>query len=417
MLILIALYFECINGQASSIQICESVADDQSHATPCLMSFIDDRFQQMSWMISSSLWGNASGVLTEMTQIKTEMTSKVTEVINAVVSVQENVTNALTNVSSKVESFRQDIHSDSVNVSSAMHSHAREIANLSSQTSILTSQMSAVENQIDTGLTELISALDQSKASCDELRTSGVPVTCSCSVSESPCPPCPTGSSNSSGPLARDCTELRSLGYMESGVYKIYPLFIQEGLDVYCDMDTNNEGMIVFQRRQDGSVNFTQNWQAYKNGFGDLNAEFWLGNKYLAAITAGRHYKLRIDITNYQNTKYYAEYNQFTVDDEDNKFRLVVNGYSGNAGNYMSGNTGSLFSTIDSDNDDYRNRDCAKEYYLAGWWYNGGTSYCGDSHLNNPYPDDWSYGVAGKGFTWLGTSLYYPLKFSELKIS
>ena len=36
----------------------------------------------------------------------------------------------------------------------------------------------------------------------------------------------------------------------------------------------------VFQRREDGSVNFFRGWEAYRDGFGKLTGEHWLGKSH-----------------------------------------------------------------------------------------------------------------------------------------
>ena len=53
--------------------------------------------------------------------------------------------------------------------------------------------------------------------------------------------------------------------------------FILRKLQVYCDMESDGGGWVVFQRRMDGTVDFYRNWADYVKGFGDLNGEFWLG--------------------------------------------------------------------------------------------------------------------------------------------
>ncbi|XP_066208399.1 angiopoietin-related protein 4 isoform X2 [Saccopteryx leptura] len=70
--------------------------------------------------------------------------------------------------------------------------------------------------------------------------------------------------------LPRDCQELFEEGERQSGLFQIQP---QGSLPFLanCRM-TSDGGWTIIQRRQDGSVDFNQSWEAYKTGFGDPQA-------------------------------------------------------------------------------------------------------------------------------------------------
>ena len=82
---------------------------------------------------------------------------------------------------------------------------------------------------------------------------------------------------------------------------------------VYCDQDTEGGGWTVFQRRQDGSVDFYRNWKDYERGFGDPDWEFWLGNYALSKLTGSCCNELRVDMTDFEGEKVYAHYSNFKV--------------------------------------------------------------------------------------------------------
>ena len=106
-------------------------------------------------------------------------------------------------------------------------------------------------------------------------------------------------------------------------------------MQVLCDMITDGGGWTVFQRRLDGSVDFYRDWSSYKEGFGDLNGEFWLGNDNLHRLTAAGDVTLRVDLEDFEGNIRYAEYTTFKVADEADKYRLLIGGYSGTAGDSM----------------------------------------------------------------------------------
>ena len=99
--------------------------------------------------------------------------------------------------------------------------------------------------------------------------------------------------------------------------------------DVFCDQNTTGGGWTVFQKRLDGSVDFYRYWNDYKNGFGDLNGEFWLGLDKIYRLTNKEYNRLRVDLEETTGNTSYAEYDMFAVSNEATKYKLSLGKYSG----------------------------------------------------------------------------------------
>ena len=117
-------------------------------------------------------------------------------------------------------------------------------------------------------------------------------------------------------------------------------------------METDGGGWTVFQRRQDGSVDFYRGWVDYEMGFGELDNEFWLGLSKIHRLTKIDS-SLRVDLEDFNQNTRYAHYDTFSVGDASTEYVLTVGGYSGTAGDCTTGNrhNGMKFSTKDNDND------------------------------------------------------------------
>ena len=103
---------------------------------------------------------------------------------------------------------------------------------------------------------------------------------------------------------------------MVNGVYKIYQNILKI-IQVYCDQTTDDGGWTVFQRRTDGSINFLRDWEHYKQGFGNLQNEFWSGNENIFTLTLQGLYprgnELRIDMMNAKKMKKSVRYAQIFI--------------------------------------------------------------------------------------------------------
>ena len=182
--------------------------------------------------------------------------------------------------------------------------------------------------------------------------------------------------------IVRDCQDIQSLGYTESGEYEIDVSLNNRVVTkhVYCDMDIDEGGWMVIQRRLDGSVNFRRNWHDFNIGFGSISGSFWIGNEFLHNVTNYRNYKLRFDLEDWEGQARYAQYSAFVVGSEQENYRLQIGDYSGDAGDSFSNHNNVMFSTYDADNDNNRGS-CIGGNGFGGFWLNS----CMTVGVNNFY--------------------------------
>ncbi|XP_075894726.1 angiopoietin-related protein 6 [Nelusetta ayraudi] len=174
----------------------------------------------------------------------------------------------------------------------------------------------------------------------------------------------------------RDCQHVLDSGETTSGIYLLRPQSTNRLLQAWCEQSRAQGGWTVIQRRQDGSVNFFRTWEQYKQGFGNLDGEYWLGNEHLYWMTKQAQYKLRVSLEDWQGRLVFAEYDSFHLEPESDWYRLRLGQYSGTAGDSLSWHSNKAFTTLDRDKDGY-NGNCA-HYQKGGWWYH----MCAHSNLN-----------------------------------
>ena len=166
----------------------------------------------------------------------------------------------------------------------------------------------------------------------------------------------------------------------------------------------------MIQRRKDGSVDFNRTWSECARGFGNKSGEYWLGLNYIHRLTCSAGQLLRVDLEDFENNTAFAQYTTFTVANATDKYRLLVSGYSGTAGDSLTYSSNNQFSTKDNNNTSDR-RVCAV-FFKGPWWYH----HCSHVFLNSKYYNNANVGVYGGINWWHWKNQWYSLKKTSMKI-
>lgn len=156
-------------------------------------------------------------------------------------------------------------------------------------------------------------------------------------------------------------------------------------------------GWFVMQQRLDAGFSFNYSWIDYRNGFGQPQENFWLGNEKMYQLTTVKNWKLRFEMMIQTYGWMSAEYEYFTLTDESANYTINLDAFSGDCSNAMMytggtgqyNNNGMPFTTYDVKHDlSQAGYNCAAGQG-GGWWYNHCYNACLNAAASHPNAYVW----------------------------
>ena len=178
----------------------------------------------------------------------------------------------------------------------------------------------------------------------------------------------------------KDCYYLKCyrVSKAKDGPHTIYPSKPGlSSLQVSCDQETDGGGWIMYQRRVDGTVNFTKNWVAYKDMFGnhgDNTTELWLGNENVYQLLqsyGSTQWEMRIEVDAFDGSGCWVVASNFRMNNEAHRYSMNWDSVSASKDELVGDlNYHKLipFITLDNNEGSDDAKQCINEY-KGGWWY------------------------------------------------
>ena len=136
--------------------------------------------------------------------------------------------------------------------------------------------------------------------------------------------------------------------------------------------DIESKWRTIQQRTKPGSFGAKNNESTYRQGFGKLKDNYWIGLDKIYNLTRNNPMKLRLYYETTDGSIGVAFYNKFYIGDESSNFALYFDSYShGNAGNSLGNRSEFLFTSERINN----------TVYYQGWWHD----FRSDSTFNARY--------------------------------
>ncbi|XP_062814975.1 angiopoietin-related protein 4 isoform X2 [Anolis carolinensis] len=199
-------------------------------------------------------------------------------------------------------------------------------------------------------------------------------------------------------------------GGKNSGVFRIQPPG-SSPFDVFCELTPGDGGWTVIQRRLDGSVDFDRLWDEYRDGFGNLTGEFWLGLEPVRHALGGGAFRLEVELWDWEGGSHREELLAAPLPPEEHAYALR---HLPPTTTDTTASAPRPFSTRDRDHDLRPDANCAK-HLSGGWWFGA----CGQANLNGRYfrslprqRHERKQGIFWK--TWKGR--YYPLRATTIRV-